>query len=200
MDEHSDVSKILAAVEIGQLGIADPVGFPRVVPVNFVWHKGAVWFHGASEGEKYTLLQTAPKVTFMAYLPHSSIPSYWRSPNYACPASIFYKSVYIKGRGETVGDISIASEALQSLMEKYQPDGGFAKITPGEAIYARAFKETALFRIIPETVEVKSKFGQNLSPDARRNLIEKLKQRGTLLDIATVAEMEKTLLPPPPKP
>lgn len=186
-----DAAAIMAAVETGELGIMDPEGFPRVVPINFVWHEGAVWFHGAVEGEKYALLKTGPKVTFMAYLQYSYVPSHWRSPVYACPASIFYKSVYIKGRGTVVDDLPAAADALQALMEKYQPDGGFTKISRGEPIYAKAFKETALFRVEPQSVEVKSKFGQNLVPDVRQMIISKLKERGAPLDMATAREMEK---------
>jgi len=47
-----DLDDILAKTWVGQLGITDPAGYPRVVPVNFAWYNGAVYFHGASAGEK----------------------------------------------------------------------------------------------------------------------------------------------------
>ena len=187
-----DLDDILAKTWVGQLGITDPAGYPRVVPVNFAWYNGAVYFHGASAGEKFNLFAGGQKVTFMAYIELSSVPSYWRSPEYACPASIYYKSAYLKGVGMLVESLSEKSEALNKLMEKYQPEGGYKPISADDPLYKNGLAETAIFKVAPEKIEVKNKIGQNLTPDVRKIIIQKLVERGAPFDLVTAEEMRKT--------
>jgi len=83
---------------IGQLGVVDEMDYPRIIPVNFTEFDGNIFFHGAQEGEKYNLYLKKPKVTFSVYKPYSYIPSYYMSEQ-ACTATIFFKSVHIRGKG-----------------------------------------------------------------------------------------------------
>ncbi|MBI3794612.1 MAG: pyridoxamine 5'-phosphate oxidase family protein [Nitrospinae bacterium] len=189
--QNEELDFIFASAIVGELGITDSSGFPRVIPVNFAWHEGAVYFHGAGSGEKFELLTNGPKVTFMAYLTYSSVPSYWRSPKYACPASIYYKSAYIKGRGSLVENPAEKADALNVIMQKYQPEGGYSQISADDPLYKNGLAETAVFKILPETAEVKNKMGQNLPPETKKTIIEKLVERGTPLDILTAEEMRK---------
>ncbi|MBI5179446.1 MAG: pyridoxamine 5'-phosphate oxidase family protein [Nitrospinae bacterium] len=185
---------VLSTAPVGQVGIVDAQGYPRVAPLNFVWHGGKVYFHGAMAGEKFSYFKNAEcKVAFSADLPYSSIPSYWIAEKYACPATIFFKSVHIKGKGSVVEDAREKAEALQKLMEKYQPEGGFAPITPDDPLYQKPLAETAVFRIDPEQTEVKSKFAQNRPAEVRRALIAKLEERDRGMDRATADEIRKTL-------
>lgn len=45
--------------------------------------------------------------------------------NRPCEASYLYRSVIIKGRASLVIDAQERTAAFRSLMEKYQPDGGY---------------------------------------------------------------------------
>ena len=126
-------------------------------------------------------------------LPHSMIPSYWTAPGHACPATHFFKSVEIKGRCTLVDDAAEKAVALQALMDKYQPEGGFAPVDPAETRYAKALAGVGVFRIDPESWSGKVKFGQNEPARLRRRFVAELRKRGRPVDLLTADEIEKTL-------
>ena len=68
-------------------------------------------------------------------------------PRYACPATHFCKSVEIRGRCDLVDDLAEKAEALQALMEKYQPEGGHDPIRASDPVYAKALAGVAVFRV-----------------------------------------------------
>jgi nitroimidazol reductase NimA-like FMN-containing flavoprotein (pyridoxamine 5'-phosphate oxidase superfamily) len=183
---------------VGYLGIATADGYPRTVPVNFISVGNRIYFHGAASGEKHDALADGQKVTFCIAVPYSMIPSYWRSPDYACPASQFFESVLIRGRGVVVVDRNEKAAALQALMDKDQPEGGFRRVDPADSLYARAIEEVAIFRIDPDRIDIRTKFGDHLTPETRCRIIEKLKERNLGSDQATAHEMERRLSLPQP--
>jgi nitroimidazol reductase NimA-like FMN-containing flavoprotein (pyridoxamine 5'-phosphate oxidase superfamily) len=182
--------EITRQARVGHIGIITPDGYPRVVPVNFVNIGDRIYIHGADTGEKFEAFWTNQKVTFEIDLPYSLIPSYWRSDTYACPASQYYKSVLIQGTGAVVTDLTQKAGALQALMDKHQPEGGFTPITAEEPLYRKAIDEVAILRIDPDRME---KFGEHLPPETRRRIIEKLRERGGKIDLATADEIERRL-------
>jgi nitroimidazol reductase NimA-like FMN-containing flavoprotein (pyridoxamine 5'-phosphate oxidase superfamily) len=190
---RSEIERMAGTCTVGFLGINDPDGYPRVVPLNFVLIKECVYFHGATEGEKFNQLQTNPKVTFCFIEPYAMIPSSWQAEAYACSATVFYKSVYLRGVGSVVGDPHEKAVALQALMEKHEPEGDYRAIRTDDPLYDKALEEVAIFKVIPGRVTTKFKFGQNLSVEQRRRLIDQLRERGDDLDIRTATEIEKTL-------
>ena len=184
---------ITASAQVGYLGITTPDGYPRVVPVNFATVGDRVYFHGACTGEKHDALASGQKVTFCIAVPYSMIPSYWRSPDYACPASQYFESVLIRGRGVVVSDPTEKAKALQALMEKHQPEGGFKRLDASDPLYVKAIEEVAIFRIDPDRIDIRTKFGDHLSPETRRRIIAKLRERNIGIDKITAQEMERRL-------
>jgi len=193
--DPADAEVILNQGEVGYLGIMDPDGYPRAVPVNFVFTDGRIYFHGATEGEKHALFQAGPKVTFSAAAPHAVIPSHWMGTESACTATAFFKSACVRGRGSIVKDLQEKAAALQALMEKYQPEGGYKPITASDPLYDSSLRHTAIFRIDPQQMTVKIKLGRQLSEKTRRDLIQRLEARNQALDRATAAAIRKTLSP-----
>ncbi len=187
------IQEILAANKIGRVGIITPDGYPRIVPVNYVAIDSHIFFHGAPEGEKYAVFEGGNRVSFAVDMAYSTIPSYWLEQNNACPATIFYKSLFMRGQGRIVTDLHAKARALQALMESEQPEGGYARIVPEEPIYRRRLPGVAVFEIIPNAIDVKLKFAQNRDKEVRRRLIKLLLERGGPTDLATAAEIEKTL-------
>ena len=179
-------------IMIGHLAVMTRDGYPRTVPVNFALWREAVYFHGSLEGEKAEAFARADKLTFCVYQPLARTPSYWRSQNYACPASQYYRSVLIRGRGRMIEDVQEKAGALQALMEKHQPEGRFERIEPDSALYKKALSETAIFRIEPARIECKVKIGQSLSPEVRQLVVAELLKRNRPGDRVT-AQMMKDL-------
>ncbi|MBT3216687.1 MAG: flavin-nucleotide-binding protein [Candidatus Marinimicrobia bacterium] len=180
---------------VGYLGMVDPKEYPRVIPLNFILQNNCIYFHGADEGDKFDVFQTNPKVTFSMVEMYSMIPSYWIAKDYACPATVFFKSVYIIGKGNVVNDLEQKAMMLQGLMEKYQPEGNYKEITTKDSLYKQALEEVIIFKIAPGKIDCKFKFGQNMSVNKRKILIEKLKERNNKVDLKTAEEIKKTFQP-----
>ena len=192
---EDDYFWIMNKAMVGQLGLIDANGFPRVVPLNFVLVEKKVYFHGALEGEKFDILNQIkpPKIAFSVDIPFSFIPSHWVGPKMACPATMFYKSVHIRGTGHMVSSLDEKALALQKLMEKHQPEGMYLPFKENMDIYHNPLERVGVFRIDPVEITVKIKFGQNINKTARRGLINKLAERNLAIDQQTIVEIEKTL-------
>ncbi len=193
VEDPKTLEWIMTHCDVGYLGIVDPMGYPRSVPLNFVYTDQKVIFHGALDGEKFEILRSEPKVTFTTSIAYSIIPSYWMTKDYACPASTFYKSVTIHGVGRILEDMEDKARFFNLFMEKYQPEGGYRPIDVEDAMYRKALQETGVFTIETSHVDVKCKFGQHLSAEKREHLISKLEERNKGMDQDTADEIKKNL-------
>lgn len=175
----------------GYLSLVTESGFPRGLALNFAAMDQVVYFHGALAGEKFQLIQTEPKVGFSMVQPLSVLPSHWFSPAYACPATHLFRSVEIKGYCRQVNDLTEKARALQALMEKYQPEGGYQAITAGDTLYNKALDGVGIFRVDPESWTGKVKLLQEDPDPSTLKIMEQLRDRGTETDLLTVRLMEE---------
>ncbi len=185
--------EITTEVLVGYLSVVTAAGgAPRAIAVNFVAVGHDIYFHGALGGEKYELLRSDPPAGFTVVKEYSYIPSHWSAPRYACPATQFFKSLEIKGTCGSVNDPIEKARALQALMEKHQPEGGFDPIDAAVPQYAKALEQVGVFRVACASWTGKVKFSQNEPEKLRRFLVEKLRARGGAMDEATALEIEKS--------
>lgn len=193
--EINDLSKAEELYDelVGRLGLITDSGYPRIIPVNFVVLNSKVYFHGALAGEKFELLKANPKCTFAIDKPYAYLPSNWFDEEDGCNATLFYKSVYMEAVGTVVDDVDEKCQALQALMEKHQSVDTFLKVTPAEQRYEKSRLYTGIFSLAPVKIDIKFKFGQNLSVEKRKDLIAKLKKRNNPVDLATADEIAKTI-------
>lgn len=189
IDADAWIEELLATAEHGTLGIHCADGWPRAVPLNFVYLHGRIYIHGAHEGEKMTAMARDPRVGFTVVAAGSLIPSYLRHPRSACPATQYYRSVMIRGRARFVDEASEKAEALQALMEKLQPEGGHERITAGAALYRKALAGVAVTAIEIESLSGKFKHGQNLAAGVRERVVRGLLERGGALDRETASRI-----------
>jgi nitroimidazol reductase NimA-like FMN-containing flavoprotein (pyridoxamine 5'-phosphate oxidase superfamily) len=189
--DPKDYLEIMSKAFVGHLGLIDPRGYPRIVPLNFVLTNGSIYFHGAQDGEKFDLLKETPKVAFNVDISYSYIPSYWQSDKLASVATQFFKSAHVRGEGSIVTDVNEKAEALQDLMVKHQPEGKFIPIDPSERIYRKEIADVAIYRVEPLEISVKVKFGQTLPRKVLLKIIEKLKERNEGMDSETIVEIKK---------
>jgi uncharacterized protein len=191
MSERVEMERFLAEMGHGYLGAVRPDGWPVVVPLNFVYVDGRVYFHGAAEGEKMESLVADGRVTFTVADGFSIVPSYFRDPKLACPATQYYKCVMIRGRARVVEDAVEKAAALQAMMEKLQPEGGHEPIAADNPIYRKSLRSTAVVAVEVEEMTAKFKFGQNLPAAKRDAVAERLSARGCPMDHATVDAMRR---------
>jgi predicted FMN-binding regulatory protein PaiB len=154
-------------------------------------------------------LRANPAVTFMVAEPFALIPSTYLHPELACPATQFYRSVVVHGEARLVADRAEKAAALEALMQKLQPAGGYAPIRD-DARYRKNLDRTAVFALPLDDATAKFKLGQNLPARKRRELARRLAARDAPGDAATVEMMRALGLlesvradraaPPPPGP
>jgi nitroimidazol reductase NimA-like FMN-containing flavoprotein (pyridoxamine 5'-phosphate oxidase superfamily) len=191
MAEREEMERLLATVDYGVLGILTPDGWPSAVPLNFVFADGRIYFHGAGEGEKMAAIEHDARATFTVAEGYAIVPSYFRDPRLACPATQYYKCVMVRGRARVVSDVDEKARALQAMMDKLQPEGGFEPIEAGNPIYRKSLKTTAVVALEIERMTGKFKFGQNLPKGKRNEVAEQLEARGCPIDHATVDAMRR---------
>ncbi len=86
-----------------------------------------------------------------------------------------YISVVIKGKGQIIDDRSEKTRALNGLIKKYQPEGGYEPIKPDMEV----LDEVAIIKVTPESIRGKYKIGQNLQKDERVKLARKILDRNS---------------------
>lgn len=173
----------------GFLAFVRPDGSPGLVALNFVRVGETIYFHGATEGEKVQSLEREPRVTFMVADAFSLVPSYFRDPERACPATQYYKAVVVHGEARIVEDLEERAMALGALMDKLQPEGGYRPIRAKDPLYRKAVATTGVVALPIAEITAKFKFGQNLPKRKRAVVAERLAARATGRDAETVEMM-----------
>ncbi len=191
--DKEDIEGLLASSTYGVLGLIDDEGYPYTVPLNFVYHGGAIYCHGAvtQNSKKMKSIKTNNKASFTVVQEYSLIPSYFTGSELACPATQFFKSVFVRGNVELVDNTNEKIVSLSALMRKLQPEGNHQPITAENEEYAKELNATAVIKLIPDTLTAKFKFGQNQKPEAFEKLVAELTKRDDIIDKETVRMMKK---------
>lgn len=194
--DESEVFAVLDSTDWGTLGLAGCDGRPHLVPINHVRIERSLYFHGSPVGEKIDIIRENAHAQFSAVQVRSLIPSHFTDQVRACHATQFFKSVIATGRMRIVDDLAEKASALNALMKKLQPEGGYAEISAGTPTYEPTIRGIAILALDATHISAKFKLGQNL-PRAKRELIAgKLRERGSDLDLTTAAEIEEYAAPP----
>jgi nitroimidazol reductase NimA-like FMN-containing flavoprotein (pyridoxamine 5'-phosphate oxidase superfamily) len=190
--DREQMEEVLRTADVGTLAFNGPDGWPRITALNFLYDGRVLW-HGAVAGERYECLKKDPRATFSAVSIQAYLPSHLLSEENAASASSAFKSVHVRGRCQTIEDPEENCSFLNQLMQKYQPEGRFKKITPADPLYAKVLKATGVYALTVEEISGKFKFGQNKSKEERQKIARFLKERGTPLDLRVSLEILKTL-------
>ena len=190
VEEQAEIDAFLQEMSFGFLGTHDEEGWPHVTPLNFVYYKGDIYFHGSKIGEKMRSIAADKRVSFAVAKEFALIPSYWSDPTFACPATAFFKSVHAKGKAELVTELAEKAEVFTAFMQKLQPEGGYEPIDPTHPGYAKHLAATAIVKLTVEAMSAKFKFGQNWPETKVDKVSEALQERGKELDEETARLMK----------
>lgn len=164
--------EVLDSARIGHLAGLDDLGLPVVLPFNFVRVGEQVVMHGSPRG--FLAKRIGQQVRFLAYDRVTWIPSTWRHPELACPATTFYRSVLLTGLlGETT-ELEQKGRFLQKFMERYQPEGGYRPIEAEHPLYKGPLSALTVLHLGIEKFECKVKMGQHLTGKQRLGVIQGL--------------------------
>jgi nitroimidazol reductase NimA-like FMN-containing flavoprotein (pyridoxamine 5'-phosphate oxidase superfamily) len=190
--DRERMEEVLRKADIGYLAFNGPDGWPRITALNFLYDGRILW-HGAIAGERFECLKKEPRATFSAVSLQLYLPSHFLSEENATSATEAFKSVVVRGRCSAIDDPEEGCSILNRLMEKYQPEGRFRKITPADPLYSKVLKATGVYALTVEEMSGKFKFAQNKSREDRRKIVEILRKRGSALDSQVAEEILKTL-------
>ena len=161
--------------ETGRVCSIDKDGYPQIIPMNFVFVNDVVYMHSHTKGEKLENIRQNSKVGFEVDQSLEFLPSYFTHPTDASQADTLYISVVIKGTGIIVNERKEKTLALNSLMKKYQPEGGYEKLTSD----MKVVEEVAIIKVVPVTMRGKYKIGQHWDKKTRLEIAKKILERNS---------------------
>jgi uncharacterized protein len=182
--EIKDRERLEAALkkaEIGYLGFNGPDGWPRITPINFEYDGRILW-HGAIAGERFDCLKRDPRATFSAVAAQVYVPSHLISEENAAGATVAFQSIEIRGRCQTIADPQERCAILNRLMDKYQSEGRYRKVTPDDPLYTKVLAATGIFSLRVEEMAGKFKVAQNKTEEDRKKIALWLLARGLPAD------------------
>jgi nitroimidazol reductase NimA-like FMN-containing flavoprotein (pyridoxamine 5'-phosphate oxidase superfamily) len=129
---QEDCQKLLYDGEFGILSTNTEIGYPYVVPLNYVYHNNSIYFHSATKGYKLDNIELNNKVSFCITSNVELLPSQFDTN---------YESVVVFGRA--FEEIDNKKDALKLLIEKYS--SAFKK--EGHEYIEKAHTATKVIRI-----------------------------------------------------
>lgn len=171
--DEEQVTKILERCRVGRLATNGKDGFPYVVPLNFVFWQGSVYFHCAQKGEKMDNILRDPKVCFEVDIPLSYVGSECNPSLPPCQVHQLYHSVIIRGRAELVDDIEEKVGALNAMMASHEERPGFNEIQADMA----GVKICSVVAVRIESITAKSDLLQKKSADEKQHVADYLAKR-----------------------
>ena len=169
------IIEFLSSQQTGRISSIDENGYPQIIPMNFVFINDVVYMHSHIKGEKLENIKRNQKVGFEVDKSLEFLPSYFSDPTDASLADTLYISVVIKGNASIVLDKEEKTTALNGLMKKYQPEGGYEAIKPEMDV----LDEVAVIKIVPESLRGKYKIGQHMDRKSRVDLAKQIMERNS---------------------
>jgi len=172
---YDRVKQFLHQEHVGRISTIDENGYPQIIPMNFVFLNDAIYMHSHPRGEKIQNFKRNEKVGFEVDKELEFLPSYFEDPKNASLADTLYISIVMKGHASLVTDKEEKTFALNGLMKKYQPEGGYDPLTSD----MRILDGVAVIKIIPKTLHGKYKIGQHMSSLDRLDLAQKILKKNS---------------------
>lgn len=116
--DPAEIEAVIMQAEVCHLALVDQ-GRPYVVPLNFGFEGGKLYFHSAREGRKLDAIKADGRVSIAFSLPHQIVKA-----DQACQWGFRYSSVIGFGRARLIDDPAAKAAALAAIMAHYDDDGG----------------------------------------------------------------------------
>ncbi|TPG76141.1 pyridoxamine 5'-phosphate oxidase family protein [Brevibacillus laterosporus] len=149
-DQHK-ITRFLETIPIGHVGLS-LYDEPYVIPVNFVWTDGCIYFHGSMEGRKNTVIAENPRVCFTVSHEQGTMSD-------PVPAHVdtAYFSVLVFGQIELITDPKEATAVLQVMLDKYVPGYFDRSLSEAHVTHYRSSLGSAVgvFKISPTHISAK---------------------------------------------
>ncbi|MBM4235859.1 MAG: pyridoxamine 5'-phosphate oxidase family protein [Firmicutes bacterium] len=141
---ESEIDAILLDEQVGYLALARD-NQPYLIPLNFLYEKGSIYFHCALQGRKIDYIRANPRACFQTGEAGGLI-----SGDSPCSHNYSYQSVIVEGVVEEVVDTTEKENILRLITAKYST----AQMAEG-MISASRISATGVYRIIPSNISGK---------------------------------------------
>ena len=184
----------LAVHDFGQLSVNGLPGEPpHVQPMHFVHEAepgpyGLVLAHLARPNPLWPALDANPVVTLSVVDDYVYVPGPWQAPpdsppEHGTPTS-FYAAVQLRCTAYVVDDPAEKAELLNRQLGHFQPEGGSARATVGEAPYGRLLSGIRGLRLEVTDVRAKFKYANHRPEEIQNRVVAELSTRGGPRDTA----------------
>lgn len=112
---RKELDAILAKATICRIGLLDQ-NHPYIVPLNFGYHNGCLYFHSAPEGKKIDLIKKNNTVCFEVDIDHTIV-----NTGKPCNWSSTYSSIIGYGKAYLITKIEEKQNALNIIIDHYAP-------------------------------------------------------------------------------
>jgi len=128
--------------EFAVLSLIDVNGLPYAVPLDYIYHENALYFHGAQEGRKIEAMKLNQRACAVILGETTVVPEKF---------SRKYTSVIIQGVMEIIDDPETKRQVMMDLVQQYSPD--FKE--KGNIMIEKSFHKTSIFKLNIETISGK---------------------------------------------
>jgi nitroimidazol reductase NimA-like FMN-containing flavoprotein (pyridoxamine 5'-phosphate oxidase superfamily) len=111
--DREELEEVLVRADVLHLALHDEPA-PYVIPLNFAYAEGALWFHCAREGTKLDLIRRDPRVGFSAVADARIVAG-----PAACDFTSTGRSVVGRGTARICADPVERRRGLDALMHRY---------------------------------------------------------------------------------
>ena len=141
---EEDARKQLEKADHGTLALVGDNEYPVTIPINFVYKDNKILFHGANDGQKYSLISKEPKASFCVITKDDIRPELITS---------LYESTVVFGTVREIMDDTAKMDVLISIPEKYMPQ----VMESGKKYIQDTWDSVACFELVIE--HMTGKFG-----------------------------------------
>jgi len=184
--DEAAVNDFLGRAEVGHLTTVDAEGWPHTVPIDYVWHDQAIFFHTGS-GAKMDHLAKNPQAALAVTEALEPLTSEITSENNPCRDTHLGRSVLIRGLARELAGTAEKITVLNLLIGKYDPRAARLGENPPEAEALKTNPGFAACRVVKlEVVKLTARRFMLLNRPAeyRAALAQRFEARGRALGSA----------------
>ncbi len=141
MKTSGEMEHLLERMPVGRMAVTTEDG-PYIVPVNYLFSEGSIYFHSGLAGRKLNALRVDPRVCFM--VDEIGPQVIWEG---GCGISQIYKSVVCFGKAEFVEEQSKKRQILEKMVQKY-----VSSSYPAVLVMDQNLQRTVVVKIIIESM------------------------------------------------
>lgn len=158
---------------------------------NPVYREGCFFLHLNKTDSQFQAIQRGAscRLVFFDFLCH--IPSYWVHAENGGAATSYYRYAEFTCDTKIYVDADEVAEVCQNLLDKYQPEGGYAPLNLDSPLYKESLQILGIVCLKPVATLSKWKLGQNRPIKTRLQIMEELKQRNQGNDSRAREEIQK---------